>query len=83
MVAIVISMEKNQNKTPKSMTALTRILSDIGGRISDRKQTDLRFTHDLSKSLLSVVRAYQDAKKKRFSRTSIDKIDAAIKKILI
>lgn len=66
----------------KSVTSLSKQLAEIGERISDRKQTDLRFTHDLSKSLLSVLRAYQTARKDGMKRSSIEKVDAAIEKLL-
>jgi Mg2+ and Co2+ transporter CorA len=66
----------------RSITAISKQLSQIENRITARKQSDLRECHGLAKSLLPVLRSYQKAKKSGFKREFVDKVDAAIEKAL-
>ena len=67
----------------RSFTSISKQLSEIEERIRMRKQSDLRDCHDIAKSLLSVLRAYQLAKKSGFKRENVEKVDSAIEKVLV
>lgn len=58
---------------PVSVTSLSKQLSEISERITDRKQSDLRFCHGVAKKAIAVARAYQAATKNGGGDPKIDK----------
>lgn len=67
----------------RSITAISDQLFKIKGRVKMRKQSDLRECNDLAISLLTVLRAYQIARKSGFKRESVEKVDKAVEAALV